>query len=157
MKETTQKILESGLVDETVILMLEKLGTLPDGASEIAKKATLKEATRDQLMKFGEELGEAIDKERRLRETMLDLNQLRWPTEVHIFSHGREVARHVVCIIDRMGRFYFRHQDVKKEWFVPGYQMRRTENDTMRMETILEVSELYTGDQVAAIQVSTKT
>ena len=158
MKELTKQILESGLVDEATAALMEKWGTLPEGSTELTKNKDLESATREELMKLGQRLGDALDKERRLKETMLDLNQLRWPTSVNIFDENasHEVARYVTCVIDRMGRFYFRPQDVKREWFVPGYVFCRTENTKMPAETILEVSELFVGDQVAAIQVSTK-
>jgi hypothetical protein len=156
VKELTQKILEAGLVDEATAKLMERWGNLPEGAAELVKTERLKDATRAELLNFGEELGDALDKERRLRETMLDMNQLRWPTQVMIYKDGQERARHVTCVIDRMGRYYFRPQDVKKEWFVPGYELRRIENDLMKLEVMLDVTELYVGDQVAAIQVSTK-
>ena len=163
MKELTKKILESGLVDEATAQLMEHWGVLPEGAAELAKNPKLKDATRDQLMKFGEELGEALDRERRLRETMLDLNQLRWPAKVNIIDTTQQPpavrAQGVDAVIDRMGRYYFRPADVHKNWFVPGFQIIR---ETLHLsgdtppETILEVSELFVGDQVAAIQVSTK-
>lgn len=156
MNEVTKKVLESGLVDTAMAQMMEKWGVLPEGSSELTKNDRLKNATREQLVKFGEELGDALDRERRLKETMLDLNYLRWPAWVQIISTrpGDPITEGISGVIDRMGRYYFRPKDVKKEWFVPGYILRRGAHG--QNEVILEVSELFVGDQVAALQVSVK-
>lgn len=158
MSELTKRILESGLVDEATAELMEHWGALPEGSADLAKgkSEALAKATKATLTKLAEKIGSEADTVRRLRETVLDLNQIKWPTEVNVFGPDGEVARHVVCVIDRMGRFFFRPQDVKKEWFVPGFVLRRTENTKMPEETILEVSELFIGDQVVAIQVSTR-
>lgn len=156
MKELTKKILESGIVDEATAEMMEHWGYLEPGAAELAKKATLRDATREQLMKFGEELGEELEKERKLKETMLDLNQLRWPVQVGVWNNRSDESSRVLrvtALVDRMGRYYFRPADVPKDALVPGFVVMSGYED-MKKETILEVSELYVGDQVAAIQVS---
>lgn len=157
MKELTKKILESGIVDEATAAMMERWGVLEEGASELAKKATLKDATREELIKFAEEVGEEVEKERKLKETMFDLNQLRWPVAICFGEHPGEplTSGPIQALIDRMGRYYFRPQDMKSGWLVPGrFIVRNVEGAFSKRETILEVSELFIGDQVAAIQVS---
>jgi hypothetical protein len=155
VNELSKKILESGLVDEATARMMEKWGILDEGAADLAKKSTLKDATREQLMKFADDVGEEVDKQRRLKETMLDLNQLKWPAFVGIFDPTKSpsVVHRVTALVDRMNRYYFRPQDAAKEWFVPGGLVLSGPEDK-KQETILEVTELFIGDQVAAIQVS---
>ena len=164
MSTLTEKFLKSGLVDKATAEILERWGALPDGASDLTQKEELKNATHAQLVKFAEDIGDEVEKNRRLKETMLDLNQLRWPTMVAIYDDStseKPIASPVDALIDRMGRYYFRAQDVKRGWFVPGYRLTRNKVESgheidMINETILEVTELFIGEEVAAIQVSTE-
>lgn len=168
MSELSKKILESGLVDEATARLMERWGVLEEGSADLAKEAMLKNRGREELIKFADAIEVELDKARKLRETNLDINQMKWP--VHIRSirgaeNGSIIGRPYItgsltAMIDRMGRYYFRPADVQMAWFVPGYAIERDvsaqgqrHNQT---EIILEVSELYVGDQVAAIQVSTK-
>lgn len=155
MSDLTKKILESGLVDEATVRMMEKWGTVPEGSAELAKRQELKDATKEQLIRFAEDIGVEVDKQRRLKETVLDLNQLRWPATVEISnSHNNLYVGPFTAVVDRMGRHYFQpHPDTRK-WLIPGYVLRNRERN--ESYPILEVTELFVGDQVAAIQVSTK-
>lgn len=161
MSELTKKILESGLVDETTAKLMEKWGFLEEGSSDLAagkaealERATVEKDVRETLIKMAERIGHDVDTLRRSRETMLDLNQLRWPASVFVSKpDGSSPSAVLDALIDRMGRYYFRSQDVNVKWFVPGYLITRNGNVP---ETILEVSELFLGDQVVAVQVSTK-
>lgn len=154
MSDLTKRILESGLVDETTAVIMEKWGVIPEGSSELARRQALKDATREQLIKFAEDVGDEVDKHRRLKETMLDLNQLRWPATVDIVDGAGMRSGPFVAVVDRMGRYYFQPQQDTKDVLVPGRTLlSREQNDSA---TILEVTELFVGDQVAAIQVSTK-
>lgn len=163
MKPLTEKILKSGLVDRHMVEMLEKWGNLPAGSAEIVNDGALKDATREQLTKLGEEIGDEVDKLRTLKETQLDIDKLRWPAMVNqiVAADGTALALHVPAVIDRMGRLYFRFQDVKESWFVPGYVFERTINSREEVgllllikEQILESSVLYTDDQPVALQVT---
>lgn len=181
MSGLTKRILESGLVDETTAELMEKWGVLPEGSASIAagkalelERTTIEKDVREKLMKMAEKIGDEVDAYRKARETMLDLNQLRWPVQVDIRGHPSEdtqlgpngtkfIAGAVVGVVDRMGRFYFRPQDVNREWFRPGYVLEQRDVTGMdgrvvecRVETILEVDELFIGEELAAIQVSTK-
>ena len=155
MSELTKRILESGLVDEATASMMEKWGVIPEGSAELAKRQELKDATRGELLKFAEDIGAEVDKHRRLKETMLDLNQLRWPATVKI-GNGKNDLRvgPFTAVVDRMGRYYFQPDLDTKKWLIPGYALFNAERN--EVDTILEVTELFVGDQVAAIQVSTK-
>ena len=161
MKELTKKILESGLVDETTALMMEKWGILEAGAADLTKKATLLDATREQLINFAEEVEEVVEKNRqgRLQETMLDLGRLKWPAVCYTVlkregSDQFSFSPKVHVLVDRMGRIYFRPQDVDEGMLVPGRELRV--EGTRAGGTILEVTELFIGDEIAAIQVSVK-
>jgi hypothetical protein len=153
MSDLSRKILESGLIDETTARMMEKWGVLDEGSADLAKKATLKDATREELIQFAEDIGEEVDKQRRLKETMLDLNHLLWPIQVGIWGGGDQRIYRVTGLVDRMGRYYFRPCDAPQEVLVPGFTVLSGYQDTKK-ETILEVTPLYVGDDVAAIQVS---
>jgi len=168
MSELTKKILESGLVDETTAELMERWGTLPAGSAELAhgKAAELARVTANEdakkgikksLAKMVDSIGVEVDNYRRLKETMFDLNQLRWPTKVRVWRDASIIHQDVEwldAVIDRMGRYYFRPADVHMQWFVPGFRLIR--QGFIVHEEILEVSELYVGDQVAAIQITTK-
>lgn len=167
MKQVTEKVLKSGLVDRHMAEMFEKWGNLPPGASEmVPPDDTLKDATREQLTKLAEEIGDEVDKERTLRETHLDLDRIRWSVEVSVSQprEGRppsQIAFRVPGVIDRMGRFYFRIQDIDESWFVPGHILHRTVPDKatglqlQAQEEILEKTTLYVGEQAVCLQVST--
>lgn len=163
MKPLTKKVLESGLIDKHMALMLERWKAIPDGASDLVNEDALKDATKEGLMKLGEELGDEVDKLRTLKETQLDLDKLRWPVEVDavMTNEGKSLALHISAVIDRMGRLYFRFQDVEKDWFVPGFFLDRTitsKEEVGRLlqirEEILESTVLYTGDQPVCVQVT---
>jgi hypothetical protein len=162
MSDLTKKILESGLVDETTAKLMERWGYLPEGSADLAvgkaealERASVEKDTREVLTKMAERIGVEVDALRKTRETMLDLSHLRWPATVMIKStEGLMHVDSIAALIDRMGRFYFRPQDVDLKWLVPGYRILQF--PSMKEETILEVTEIYVGDSVAAVQVSTK-
>lgn len=157
MSALTKKILESGLVDEATARMMEKWGVLPEGSSDLVQQQTLKDATRSQLMKFAEDIGDEVEKHHRLKETMLDLKTIRWPATVSVWAETHRVSgEHPIhAVIDYMGRYYFRPGDVDLSWFVPGRRIVRGPGIGTH-ETIMEVTELFVGDDVAAIQVTAR-
>lgn len=136
-----------------MVELLEKWGNLPEGASELVNNNELKDATRSQLTKFAEELGDEVVKEHVLKETNLDLDRLRWPTTVTVRSFSNPDLK-FNAVIDHMGRFFFRFQDVEQEYFIPGYFLIRDEEPGVQ-ETILESTVLYVGDHPVCIQVTT--
>ena len=162
MKPIVKKVLESGLVDKHMAQLMEKWGYLPEGATELVKQDALKGATKDQLQALAEDIGNEVDKERTLKETQLDLDKLRWPTEVTLELEDQKHIYQVPAVIDRMGRLYFRIQDVKDVWFVPGNFLTRevpnleTGGRSVQKEQILEKDVLYVGEQAVCIQVSTR-
>lgn len=165
MSDLTKKILESGLVDVATAKLLEKWQALPEGSAELAegKAERLQVVTQEVLTQFAEDVGEEVEKQRRLRETSLDLATMKWPVNAMIANPLGDVTMFVSGLVDRFGRYFFRPQDVMKEWFIPGYKLCRQAPSSMQgaeigtlTETIIEVSELYVGDQVIAIQVSTQ-
>jgi hypothetical protein len=165
MSDLTRKILSSGLVDEYTATLMEKWGYLPEGAAAIAKdkENVLKNATKEQLTKLAEDIGDEIERKARLKESMLDLDKIRWPAMVSIWNaEGVPLAHHIGAVIDRLGRYYFRPADVKSDWLVPGFSLTRTVSistdfqNKEETETILEVTSLYVDETVMAIQVSTK-
>lgn len=151
MSQLTEKILRSGLVDKHTAALMEKYGLLEAGSVEKVNEDALKGATRQQLVQLAEDLAVEAEREFALKETMLDLNQLRWPVTVAIKSVGL-VHDAISALIDRMGRYYFRPQDVSLRLLVPGFRL--VVFPSMKEETIVEVTELFIGEQVAAIQVS---
>lgn len=165
MKPLTEKILKSGLVDKHMAQMMERWGNLPDGASElIPENEPLKDATREQLSKLAEEIGDEVEKARTLKESQLDLDRLRWPTKVSVKNdQGDLIASEVSAVIDRMNRLYFRMEDVKEEWFVPGFTLWRTIPDKeipgalkIVQGQVLESTVLYIDDQPICLQVSSR-
>ena len=167
MKPIVEKILNSGIVDKGSVKLLETWGYLSEGASNLVNDEKLKNATEKELTSFAEELADEIEKEHHIRETHLDLERIRWPTTVNVFKGDLTapklelLASQVIATMDRMGRYYFRIDDVKKEWFVPGYCFERQVSGEgvsveIRQETILESQQLFINDQPICWQVTTR-
>lgn len=156
MKPIVEKVLSSGLVDKATAQLMEMWGYLPEGSVEKVDENKLENATKEQLTQLANDLAVEVEKEHALRETYLDLERLKWPTIVqHISKPVGELtvqlANDLVALVDRMGRYYFRIQDVQQEWFVPGYTMRRASGP----EKILQAQVLYVGEQGVCMQVTT--
>jgi len=157
MKPIVEKILKSGLVDKGMVELLEKWGNLPNGSSDLVDNDALVNATRVQLQKMAQEFGDAVSDLQLIRETQLDLDRLRWPTKVTIQEKN---VFDIPAVMDRMGRLYFRIQDVREDWFVPGYLITRKQfkpEEGLEMlvwERILESTVLFTGESKIAVQVT---
>lgn len=156
MKPIVEKVLESGLVDRATAQLMEQWGYLPDGSADKVKEDALKGATQATLRDLANNLAVEVEKEHALRETYLDLERIRWPADVVGITIGSgevevALAGKLPAVMDRMGRYYFRIQDVKEEWFVPGYILHREKAE----EKILQSQVLYIGEQGVCIQVTT--
>lgn len=160
----TDKVLKSGLVDRHTAEMMERWGYLRPGSAEQVNENALKDATKAQLTKLAEELDDEIDAELRRRETRLDLDKLRWPVEVDLVtSSGVHVSMKTPAVVDRVGRYYFRMEDVDPEWFVPGYLLKRTQRvktssweTKLVVEEVLEATVLYSGESAVCVQVTAR-
>lgn len=157
MKPIVEKVLKSGLVDKATADMMESMGLLPEGASDVVNEDGLKGKTKEQLMAFAETIAVEVEKEHKIRETFLDLDRLRWPAVVRIHDIDAAVLRdELPALIDRQGRYYFRIQDVPKDLFVPGYRLtRKSPGDWQVLETIIESQVLYIEETPVCVQVST--
>lgn len=153
MSQLTEKILRSGLVDKHTAALMEKYGLLEEGSTEKVNEDALKGATRVQLERLAEDLAVEAERELALKETMLDLNQMRWPATVGVWDLEENTVRRVGALVDRMGRYFFRPQDVTLRELTPGNFLLCGVADADK-KTIFEAQELFVGDQVAAIQVS---
>jgi hypothetical protein len=162
LSQLSRTILEHGLIDESMARMMEHWGTLPEGASQYVDNKPLVDATRGALTAFVDELEGAVEHHRLMRETSLDLDRLRWPVVVGIYKPPAKgelfnsiVASNITGVIDRMGRLYFRPDDVDEKWFAVGNLIERQVHWGIQTDTIVEVQALYIGEAKAAIQVST--
>jgi len=158
MKPIIEKVLSSGLVDRSTAQLMEKWGYLPEGSADKTKEDALKNATHEVLTNLANDLATEVEKEHALRETYLDLERLKWPvsfTGIYKPRPGQDEViagtSSLIAVVDRMGRYYFRIQDVKEEWFVPGYLIMKG----AEKEKILQAQILYIGDQGVCIQVTT--
>jgi hypothetical protein len=162
MNPTIEKVLRSGLIDRSMAELMEKYQLLPDGAAE-----QVQEATREQMQKVVEEVVEMAEKDAIIKETRFDLERLRWPVTVatrpQTESGTRQSASpplspYIDGVIDRMGRYYFRVQDVREEWFIPGFLLFKKAHDASKFgpEEILEVQKLFIDDAPVAVQVTTR-
>lgn len=151
MKPIVEKVLSSGLIDRSMAELMEKYHLLPEGAAE-----QVKDATREQMERAVAEAVEIAEREQLVKETRLDLDKLRWPTKVKIVmaqpAHDRTTW--LDAVIDRMGRYFFRFQDVEEKWFVPGYRLHREGFDVH--EIILESQVIYIDELPVAVQVTTQ-
>jgi len=156
MKPIVEKVLSSGLVDKATAKMMETWGYLPEGAADKVNEDKLKNATLETLTNLANDLAVAVEQEHALRETYLDLERIKWPASIEgiyqpMAGQPVELARNLTAVVDRMGRYYFRIQDVAQEWFVPGYLLCHKG----RNEKILQAQILYVGDQGVCMQVTT--
>jgi hypothetical protein len=180
LKPVQKKVLESGLIDKAMAELMEKWGNLPPGSAELVNENALKDATQETLTKLADDLATEVEKEHVLRETYLDLERIRWPATVTVLrppsqaeaaaadSQGLQVTAKVVvpnldAVMDRMGRYYFRIQDVVEDWFIPGLVLSRNVPSQrnphaleIRFETILQKQVLYSGEQKVCLQVTTE-
>lgn len=151
MKPIVEKVLKSGLIDRSMAELMEKYQLIPEGSAD-----QVREATREQMEKVVAEVVELAEKDSIVKETRFDLERLRWPVKVHTSlssDPGKMKSPWVDGVIDRMGRYFFRVQDVREEWFIPGMILWR---DGRKQEEILEVQKLYIDDQPVAVQVTTR-
>lgn len=167
MKPIVEKVLASGLVDKATAQLMELWGYLPDGSVEKVNEDKLKDATKETLHTLANDLAVEVEKEHALRETYLDLERLRWPvtvTGIYSPAVGQDIllASSLAAVTDRMGRYYFRIQDVNEKWFVPGYLLHRLMankdngiQSELSKEKILQSQVLYVGEQGVCIQVTT--
>ena len=157
MKPIVEKMLSSGLIDKATTRIMEQWGLLPDGSVDKTREDALKHATQAELMRLAEDLATEVEKAHVMKETSFDLDRLKWPVQVGISSVG-SAPKAASGVIDRLGRYYFRVQDVELEWFVPGYTLTRTDQmlDYAHHEMITEAQFLYIGDEAVCVQVSTK-
>lgn len=160
MKPIAKKILEMGLVTQDMAELMEKWGYLPPGSAERFKEF-MEVLPKGDVNKWAEELADELGKEHQVRETNLDLSRLKWPVTLSIKTkEKKQVAYQINGVIDSFGRYYFRIQDVKETWFVPGYKICRDnpgegiENGTGLQETISEKQILYLDDVPVCLQVT---
>jgi hypothetical protein len=174
MSELTKKVLESGLVDKATAELMERWGYLKPGSADAVKEDALKDATKSTLTKLAEDLGEEVEKQYHMRETYMDLERIRWPVNVDIIewikfhpeakNSRRYLSFNLRGVIDRMGRYYFRIQDVKEAWFTPGNTIVSdlppstdgAASERGKLETITESQILYVNEQPVCWQVSVK-
>lgn len=157
MNRLVEKVLESGLIDKSAAELLERMGLLDEGASEKVDENKLKGATRLKLIEITESLAVEVEREHKIKETYLDLERLRWPVTITSIFNGSDcITGSFTGVIDRQGRYYFRVQDAKAEWFVPGYTLHREGQPSTKFETILESQMLYLEENPVALQVTTK-
>lgn len=167
VSELTKTMLESGLVDKGMAKLMEKWGYLPDGATQYIGDAKFQEATRAAL---ADHIEEVVEKTRDLRETKLDLDRMKWPIEVEIRGPKAMADKAFIwsgtALVDALGRFYFRAQDVDLDWFVAGATWVETQETTKEQwnvrdlkirrlgRKVMEVQKLFSGEREIAIQVS---
>lgn len=166
VKPLSETILKSGLVDKSMARMLEHWGHLPSGAADLVPEDEdhLKKATKAELNKLVDDISGEVEKARLLKESQFDLDRLRWPTKVGVRNEkGEVIAAQLPAVIDRMNRLYFRIDEVKEEWFVPGFTLSREAVDkeipgcVKIVESIItESTVLYFGEQSVCLQVSSQ-
>jgi hypothetical protein len=157
-KAIVEKVLRSGLVDKATATLMEQWGYLEPGASEKVNEGALEGATKETLNKLANDLASEVERQYILKETILDLERIRWPVDIDNITHanGDRVTGNLKAVIDRMGRYYFRFEDVSEGMFVPGFILERKLTGPFNSrETILEKQILYIDDVPVCVQVST--
>lgn len=156
MKELTKKILEAGLVDKTVVQLLERWHLLsPEEAAIATKPVVVVEA----LEKFVENLEELLDKEpsdattiKPLRETRLEIVVSKPPIDLFFFRRSAAPEhRHVrfSAVEDEMGRLII-NPDVDTR--VGDFLM--DDKTGKVLYTVLGIEDLYMGNELVAKQIT---
>lgn len=165
MKPIVEKVLRSGLVDKSMAELMEKYKMIPEGASEMVREDALKGATMPTLQKLAEDLATELEKEHKIRETHLDLERIRWPVTVSFAEVSKTttprgepvylyIASDITGVRDRMGRFFFRLDDTKEDWFKPGHVLLRKQGTQIVAHIILEAQQLYLDEAPVCWQVA---
>lgn len=167
MKDIVNKILNIDLVSKDLVEHMEKWGLLTEGSSDKYKEILSTKRHKEKLKEWAEDLAASLEEEQEIKETNLDLDRLHWTVEVGINTGkgsglGDQIAYKLPAVIDRLGRYFFRIQDVKEEWFVPGYFIVRDgvnlEDPNLykfSKEIIGERQVLFIGELPVCIQVTT--
>lgn len=169
MSKLREILIRSGVVDRNMVQLFEQWGTLPPGSSEeVVERA--KAATRTQMETFAEEVAEEVEKDLEIRETQLDLDQLRWPVYISIYPDlprvggSSAIASKIPALRDLMGDYYFRTADLRNnDWLTPGYYLLVDENVSktpdpkkeLFTEQLQESKTLYSGETPVAVRVTT--
>lgn len=161
MSAVVDKVIRSGLVDKAVIEMLEKVGALPEGSSDKVKEDALKGATTDALHKLADEMSVLMERESKIRETFLDLKNLKWPVTFSIKKNVNDVPFvQLTGLRDQAGRYFIEFRGPKKEWLTPGYIIEiftfsgGNEAPVHTLEEITESQILYEGKIPVCYQIS---
>lgn len=166
MKALVEKVLKSGIVDRGMAEMLERWGNLPNGAADLVKNDALIHATKNQLEKIAEVIGDAVEEMNTIRETRLDLDKIQWPTQVSILPAEpnrpgpTKLIKNIPAVMDRMGRLFFRFQDVREDWFIPGFVLMRTQHmpnegvEIAVLEQVLERTTLFAEEKKIVLEVT---
>lgn len=146
MSQLTTKVLNSGLIPKAVVQLMEIAGSLPLGSSDRVHENAFSDATSEVLKLFATELGDLMET-KPLKETHLDLKNFKWPITVTIEnSRGEEVAN-TVAVTDSLGNYFFRYDESKKEWFVPGFTIQKKSLNPVDKDMISESQVLYVGEE----------
>jgi hypothetical protein len=164
MSKLVEKVLRSGLVDKHTVALLEKFGSLEPGSTEKVNEGALKNATKQQLTALAEDLALEVEREAVIRETYLDLEKLRYPaTGISLYDAGKGIATvsGLSAMQDRMGRYFFRYQDVDYNWFCIGMELEKTKAQSGEMhyparEAIIAQEILYIDETPVCIQITTE-
>ena len=155
MKEVTKKILEAGLIDKTIAQLLERWHLLTPEEAALATKPV---AVQEALEKFVENLEDLLDQEttdevtdKPLRETRLEIQVKNPPVQYsyRTVRAGYPTSETFWAYIDEMGRLV----SGPEVSVVRGSVLIPMDPSASRLE-VLEVEDLYQGEQVVAKQIT---
>jgi len=140
---------------------------LPKNSTSVVNEETLKNATREQLLKLTEELANVVVEHQKVRETSLDINKLKWPTIIEIVVNRENsspkavITKQIPALIDTVGRLFIRYDEVKESWFRPGFILERkahkgVDKKITITEVILESDIFYVGEKPVCIQLTVR-
>jgi hypothetical protein len=137
MKMLTKKLLEAGLISQSIAQMLEKWGYIDDTMVSLNRNIT-----EEELTKLAEDI-ETLVEDHSVKETKL---------EVH-------VKKPPIQLWDRHFKLYWAVEDEMGRFIVSPYsELRRGEKVAKSTETewatVLEVEELYENDKVCALLIT---
>lgn len=156
MSKIAEALVTSGLLDKSVIDMLDMMGVMDfDRGSHDPEHITI---AKDSIIKLVTTLESVLaEAENKIpKETMLDLPNLKWPETVAIYSkHSKSyVEANISCVTDGVGNYFFRKEDIEEHILAPGRILETSPSKKNRL--ILETSPIYINDKLVCFKVYTE-
>lgn len=159
MKPIVKKILEAGLVDKHIALLMEKWKSVDDGAAELVGKEDIRKASESSLLQFAEEIEQLLDESRSLHETKLSITVKEPFAITWVLVSEPSSTPASASLIDRVGTQAVVFRDEMGNFvFPPGQELMLRAGNRFRLSdgavwSVVDFIPLFVGEQKYAYQV----